>query len=81
VIDSHRVVNAFELLRAQISGVEVAAGQPFCLAADDDSAGLGKRLQARGNVWDLAQGQILTPCTAAHLAHDDEAGMNADTHR
>src|SRR5947207_14345390 len=59
---------------------EGGVGEPMGCVADDDGARRRKRLQASGEVRRLTEREMLVSSTASHLAHDDQAGVDPDTH-
>ncbi len=74
-----RLRDPLEPVRSERAAGEVPRDQALGHGADDEAVGLGQALQACRQVRGLADdGVRLARLPAAHLADDDEAGVDAD---
>ena len=67
-VRGERRLDASDTLLAEIPALEHAPDQPIGRAADDQGAGLGQRLEARGHVRRLPEGEPFPAGPAPDLA-------------
>ena len=74
-----RLGDAFELLRSEIAQIEKIADKPSRAFGDDHHVGFGDALQARRQIGRFANdAALLVLARASQVAHDDDAGRDAD---